>query len=133
MKTRNSPAATRETETIPAAGEAPAVAFGPIPSRRLGKSLGINNIPPKVCTYSCLYCQVGPTMERSTEPRAFYPPEQIADAVGAHVEAVRAQGETIDHLTFAPDGEPTLDIGLGESIRLLRPLGIPIAVTSTSG
>ena len=69
-------------------------------------------------------------MERSTEPRAFYPPEQIADAVGAHVEAVRAQGETIDHLTFAPDGEPTLDIGLGESIRLLRPLGIPIAVFS---
>lgn len=124
VKTKSIQVAARESRA------APAIAFGPIPSRRLGKSLGVNNIPPKVCTFSCLYCQVGPTMDRSTEPRAFYPPERIADEVGAHVAAVRAQGETIDHLTFAPDGEPTLDIGLGESIRLLRPLDIPIAVIS---
>ncbi len=130
MKTRSDPAVSQEVESISTARGIPAIPFGPIPSRRLGKSLGINNIPPKVCTYSCLYCQVGPTMDRSTEPRDFYPPERIAEEIGAHVEAVRAQGEAIDHLTFAPDGEPTLDIGLGESIRLLRPLGIPIAVIS---
>lgn len=128
MTTKTSPAALR----IADASDVPAIAFGPIPSRRLGKSLGINNIPPKVCTCSCLYCQVGPTMERSTEPRAFYPPERIATEVAAHVEAVRAEGEVIDHLTFAPDGEPTLDLGIGESIRLLRPLGIPIAVISNA-
>lgn len=126
MTTKTSPEAIR----ISTAREVPAIAFGPIPSRRLGKSLGINNIPPKVCTYSCLYCQVGPTMDRSMEPRGFYAPERVADEIGAHVEALRAQGEAIDHLTFAPDGEPTLDIALGESIRLLRPLGIPIAVIS---
>lgn len=126
MTTRTSPEALH----ISTGSNVPAIAFGPIPSRRLGKSLGINNIPPKVCTYSCLYCQVGPTMERSMEPRTFYPAEQIAEEVAAHVEAVRAQGETIDHLTFAPDGEPTLDSGLGEAIRLLRPLDISIAVIS---
>ncbi len=127
MTTKTSPDARRNST----GSDVPAIAFGPIPSRRLGKSLGINNIPPKACTYSCLYCQVGPTMERSTEPRTFYPPEQIAAEVAAHVEAVRAEGEAIDHLTFAPDGEPTLDLGLGEAIRLLLPLGIPIAVISS--
>lgn len=38
------------------------IAFGPVPSRRLGRSLGINNIPPKICTYACVYCQLGPTL-----------------------------------------------------------------------
>lgn len=106
------------------------LAFGPVPSRRLGRSLGINNIPPKVCSYSCLYCQVGPTMDRAAKPRAFYPPGQIAEEVMAQVKLTRARGEPIDYLTFVPDGEPTLDAGLGESIRLLRPLGIKVAVIS---
>jgi wyosine [tRNA(Phe)-imidazoG37] synthetase (radical SAM superfamily) len=110
--------------------EAPQIAFGPVPSRRLGRSLGINNVPPKVCSYSCTYCQVGPTIDRAVEPRTFYPPAQIAEAVSAQVERVRARGQSIDYLTFVPDGEPTLDTGLGESIRLLRPLGIDIAVIS---
>jgi len=110
--------------------ESPPIAFGPVPSRRLGRSLGINNIPPKICSYSCLYCQVGPTIDRAVEPRAFYPPAQIAEEVSVQVEQVRARGESIDYLTFVPDGEPTLDAGLGESIRLLRPLGIKIAVIS---
>jgi wyosine [tRNA(Phe)-imidazoG37] synthetase (radical SAM superfamily) len=106
----------------------PPIVFGPVPSRRLGRSLGINNIPPKVCSYSCAYCQVGPTMDRAVEPRQFYPPARIAAEVSAQVERVR--GESIDYLTFVPDGEPTLDAGLGESIRLLGPLGIDIAVIS---
>lgn len=110
--------------------ESPPLAFGPVPSRRLGRSLGINNIPPKVCTFACLYCQVGPTMDRALEPRVFYPPERIAEEVAARVEQVRARGESIDYLTFVPDGEPTLDLGLGEAIGLLRPLGISIAVIS---
>ena len=47
-----------------------APAFGPVPFRRLGQSLGINNIPPKSCTYSCIYCQVGRTVRTEIEPRA---------------------------------------------------------------
>ncbi|MCU0281877.1 MAG: radical SAM protein [Acidimicrobiia bacterium] len=108
------------------------IAFGPVPSRRLGRSLGINNIPPKVCSYACTYCQVGATTERGIEPRAFYPPEQVAQRVAERVTAVAASGEAIDYLAFVPDGEPTLDSGLGRAIALLRPLGIPIAVISNA-
>lgn len=108
------------------------VTFGPVPSRRLGHSLGINNIPPKHCSYSCIYCQVGPTAAQEIAPRAFYLPETILREVGQRLEAVRAQGETVDYLTFVPDGEPTLDVNLGESIDALRPLGLPIAVISNA-
>jgi len=48
--------------------------YGPVPSRRLGKSLGINNIPAKVCSYSCVYCQVGRTTQMEDERRSFYKP-----------------------------------------------------------
>jgi wyosine [tRNA(Phe)-imidazoG37] synthetase (radical SAM superfamily) len=106
------------------------IAFGPVPSRRLGRSLGINNIPPKICSYSCIYCQVGVTDTKECEPRPFYPPHRVLEEVSEHLAAVRARGEPIDFLTFVPDGEPTLDSALGETIRLLTPLRIPIAVIS---
>lgn len=108
------------------------IAFGPVPSRRLGRSLGINNIPPKSCSYSCIYCQVGATASREIEPRVFYEPEVIVQAVMRQVKAAQSTGETIDYLTFVPDGEPTLDINLGKTINLLRPLGIKIAVISNA-
>jgi wyosine [tRNA(Phe)-imidazoG37] synthetase (radical SAM superfamily) len=104
--------------------------FGPVPSRRLGQSLGIGNVPAKTCSYSCVYCQVGPTPATNIEPRAFWSPEIIIDAVARHVQTLRERGERVDYLTFVPDGEPTLDVHLGEEIDGLRPLGIPIAVIS---
>ncbi|MCK4463130.1 MAG: radical SAM protein [Candidatus Omnitrophica bacterium] len=106
--------------------------FGPVPSRRLGRSLGINNIPPKVCTYSCIYCQVGRTLNMQTERRVFYKPEEILRNVEKKVKAARDKEEPIDYLTFVPDGEPTLDINLGKEIELLKPLGIKIAVISNA-
>jgi len=108
----------------------PAIAFGPVPSRRLGRSLGINNVPPKACSYSCVYCQVGPTLVREVTPRPFRPPREVIAAVAERVRALREQGSAIDYLTFVPDGEPTLDRHLGEEIEGLRPLGLPIAVIS---
>lgn len=108
------------------------IAFGPVPSRRLGRSLGINNIPPKSCSYSCIYCQVGATVRQEIEPRVFYDPKQVAQAVSRQVEAAQNAGEKIDYLTFVPDGEPTLDINLGKTIDLLQPLGIKIAVISNA-
>lgn len=106
--------------------------FGPVPSRRLGRSLGINNIPPKHCSYSCLYCQIGPTKATEIQPRAFYRPEDIFNAVERHLEKLKARKEAVDYLTFVPDGEPTLDAGLGKSIELLRGLNIKIAVISNA-
>ena len=107
--------------------------FGPVPSRRLGQSLGINNIPPKICTYSCVYCQVGRTLNMQSERKAFYKPEDIFQAVEEKTRYARGKGEPIDYLTFVPDGEPTLDINLGIEIEKLKSTGIKIAViTNTS-
>ena len=108
------------------------IAFGPVPSRRLGHSLGINNIPPKHCSYSCIYCQVGPTPAQEITPRVFYPPQEIRRQVEERLRAVRARGEAVDYLTFVPDGEPTLDSQLGDAIDSLRDLGLPIAVISNA-
>ncbi|HDS59695.1 MAG TPA: radical SAM protein [Thermoplasmatales archaeon] len=101
--------------------------FGPIASRRLGRSLGINNVPSKTCTYSCIYCQLGaapPQIERAV----FYPPERIAEAVKKRVEEVLEEGGQIDYLTFVPSGEPTLDAGLGPAIKEVGSCRIPVAV-----
>ena len=103
-------------------------AFGPIPSRRLGQSLGVNNIPPKVCTYSCVYCQIGKTGQLSCERQAFYSPDDLASEVRDKVAEAKKRRTRIDYLSFVPDGEPTLDINLGRNIELLRPLGIKVAV-----
>jgi wyosine [tRNA(Phe)-imidazoG37] synthetase (radical SAM superfamily) len=104
------------------------IAFGPVPSRRLGQSLGINNVTSKACSYTCVYCQVGPTTQKIIEPQAFFSPAQVHAAVAARVARLRDDGQAIDFLSFVPDGEPTLDIALGESIDALRDLEIPIAV-----
>jgi wyosine [tRNA(Phe)-imidazoG37] synthetase (radical SAM superfamily) len=98
----------------------------------LGQSLGVNNIPPKICTYACVYCQLGRTIKMRVERGTFYEPDDILNAVQDKVGKAREAGEPIDYLTFVPDGEPTLDINLGREIELLRPLGIKIAVITNS-
>ncbi len=104
------------------------IAFGPVPSRRLGYSLGINNIPPKICTYACVYCQLGRTLKMQVDRQSFYDPETVVQTVQDKVDTVRKSGEAIDYLTLVPDGEPTLDQNLGRMIERLKPLGIKIAV-----
>jgi wyosine [tRNA(Phe)-imidazoG37] synthetase (radical SAM superfamily) len=108
------------------------IAFGPVPSRRLGRSLGINNIPPKNCTYSCVYCQLGRTIEMRIERSAFYAPEKIWRAVRDKVERAKATGESVDYFTFVPDGEPALDANLGRAMQLLKSLDLPIAVITNN-
>ncbi|MGB5529571.1 MAG: radical SAM protein [Ignavibacteriaceae bacterium] len=108
------------------------ITFGPIPSRRLGRSLGVNNIPPKICSYSCVYCQIGLTDSMSIERKEFYSPDEILKEVSEKVKKLQSTGEQIDYITFVPDGEPTLDINLGKEIYLLGQLGIKIAVITNS-
>jgi len=108
------------------------IAFGPVPSRRLGKSLGINNIPPKTCTYSCVYCQLGKTSNMIVKRHCFYKPEDILREVERKVNEAFSKNEKIDYLTFVPDGEPTLDINIGEEISLLKRIGTPIAVITNA-
>lgn len=106
--------------------------FGPVPSRRLGRSIGVNNVPPKQCTYSCIYCQLGRAIIMSTERKAFYAPEELISSVQERIEAMLNQGEKIDYLTIVPDGEPTLDIHLGKLIKGLKETGIPTAMITNS-
>lgn len=110
----------------------PALTFGPVPSRRLGRSLGINHIPPKTCTYACVYCQLGRTPHLQIKRQRFYPPEAVIAAVQEKVGDAVAHGESIDYLTFVPDGEPTLDLHLGDMLAALKPLGIPLAVITNA-
>lgn len=102
--------------------------FGPFPSRRLGSSLGINNMPSKICSYACIYCQLGIAVSMEIKRSRKYHPEQLADEVLGNVNNLHKRNENIDYLTFIPDGEPTLDSGLGQEINLLLVSGIKIAV-----
>lgn len=108
------------------------IIYGPVPSRRLGRSLGINNIPSKICTYSCIYCQAGRTTHLQAARRAFYSPEAIVAAVVERLEKLQEKSEKVDYLSFVPNGEPTLDENLGRTIELLQPLGIRIAVITNA-
>ncbi len=108
------------------------IVFGPVPSRRLGRSLGINNIPPKICSYSCIYCQLGRTLKMQTSRKEFYKPKDIYREVEEKIKKIKNRKETVDYLTFVPDGEPTLDINLGREIEDLKSIGIKIAVITNS-
>ena len=92
----------------------------------------MNHVPPKACTYSCVYCQLGRTDTMTSERRAFYPPEEVFRHVEERVKEAEEQNERIDFVSFVPDGEPTLDVNLGKEIELLKPLGVKIAVISNS-
>ncbi len=108
------------------------IIFGPVPSRRLGRSLGINNIPPKRCSYSCVYCQLGRTNRMQIKREEFYTPQDIYEKVAKKIEELKVQGEILDYLTFVCDGEPTLDNNFGATIGLLKQFGIQIAVITNA-
>jgi len=108
------------------------IAYGPVPSRRLGYSLGINTIPAKYCSYSCIYCQVGRTNHLQINRREFYAVDQILSDVEIKVTDCIKLDKKIYHLTIVPDGEPTLDINLGKLIAGLKQFNIPIAVISNA-
>jgi wyosine [tRNA(Phe)-imidazoG37] synthetase (radical SAM superfamily) len=108
------------------------IIFGPVPSRRLGRSLGINNIPPKICSYNCVYCQIGRTPKMQMERKSYYNVEYITEEVINKVAELREKGERIDYITFVSDGEPTLDINIGIEIETIKALGFKIALITNS-
>ncbi len=108
------------------------IVFGPIPSRRLGRSLGVNNIPPKICSYSCTYCQVGLTDSMTIERKEYYSPDEIFEKTSDKFNQLIKAGEQVDYITIVPDGEPTLDGNLGLTIKRLKSFGIKIAVITNS-
>ena len=98
--------------------------FGPVASRRLGYSLGVDIIPHKVCTLDCLYCQLGPTTIKTIERK----PYVEAGPVLAELDEVLANKVQIDCITFSGSGEPTLNANLGDIIAGIKSC-CPIPVT----
>jgi wyosine [tRNA(Phe)-imidazoG37] synthetase (radical SAM superfamily) len=99
--------------------------YGPVPSRRLGFSLGVDILPFKTCSLDCVYCQLGPTGRTTARRRACFSVREILAQVR---EALRS-GRRIDHITFSGSGEPTLNRNLGRLIRgIKRMTSIPVAV-----
>jgi len=99
--------------------------YGPVPSRRLGRSLGVDIVPYKVCSYDCIYCQLGRTTKLTSTPERFVSAEDVVRDIEQWLE----QNGTADYITFAGSGEPTLNSELGEMIRATKGLtDIPLAV-----
>ena len=87
--------------------------FGPVPSRRLGLSLGIDLLPFKTCSMDCVYCECGATTNLTCERKEYFP----TDDVIAEIDSVLAKSPKIDCVTFSGVGEPTLHSGIGRIIR----------------
>lgn len=108
------------------------IVYGPVPSRRLGQSIGINNIPPKICSYSCVYCQLGKTTHMQVKRQEFYKSEDICREAEIKLKQLEKDNKHADYFSFVPDGEPTLDLNLGKTIKLLKPYNIKIAVITNA-
>ncbi len=101
--------------------------YGPVPSRRLGQSLGIDPIPLKTCNWNCVYCQLGRTVPLTNERRPFIPREDILDQVKHSVDS--HQNGEINWITVVGSGEPTLYADIGCLIRKVKSYTqIPVAV-----
>ena len=99
--------------------------YGPVPSRRLGRSLGIDLVPFKTCTFDCIYCQLGRTTRKTWKRRAYFPVNEIR----AELEQVLKTGETPDRIGIAGSGEPTLNSEIGVLIKEIKQCtAIPVAV-----
>lgn len=99
--------------------------FGPVPSRRLGNSLGVDLLAFKACTFDCIYCQLGRTTEQTVERRRFVPPDDVV----AEVRQVLDSGVAVDYVTLSGSGEPTLSLDLGRVIHAIKGFSrVPIAV-----
>lgn len=108
------------------------IAFGPVTSRRLGLSLGMNNISShKDCSYECVYCQIGKTPNLTTSRKKQFAPQEFYEDIKQHIQKLDITHKP-DYLTFVSNGEPTLDINLGKEIEMLKQFEIPIAVITNA-
>ncbi|MEA1908323.1 MAG: radical SAM protein [Euryarchaeota archaeon] len=100
--------------------------FGPVPSRRLGRSLGIDITPYKTCTFDCVYCQLGRTTEKTVQRREYVPKDQVLSELEGFLD--KNEGD-IDCITFAGSGEPTLHSKIGEMIDAIKTMtDVPVVV-----
>lgn len=90
--------------------------FGPVPSRRLGISLGVDLVRHKTCSLNCVYCECGATTHLTTARKAYVSVDLVKDELNSYL----SRNEKIDHITFSGSGEPTLNEGIGDVIQFLK-------------
>ncbi|MBN1968977.1 MAG: radical SAM protein [Candidatus Delongbacteria bacterium] len=106
--------------------------FGPVPSRRLGRSLGIDLLIEKICNFNCVYCEVAPTKVFGTERKEFIPAEEVISELKDYL--IKNISSPPDFITFSGSGEPTLHSKLGYIIDEIQKMtDIPVAVITNSG
>ncbi|MEW6215201.1 MAG: radical SAM protein, partial [Nitrospirota bacterium] len=99
--------------------------YGPVPSRRLGFSLGVDIVPYKTCTLDCIYCQLGRTIQKVVERRSFAPKGAVVEEIKKSISAT----QNVDFITFSGSGEPTLNSDIGNLIHEVKKMtSIPVAV-----
>ena len=104
--------------------------FGPVPSRRLGLSLGVDIVPRKHCTLNCVYCEAGKTTDVTLQRQSFYEVSDIIEEFSAEYEKVR---DNLDVVTVTGCGEPGLNSDLGEIIRRIKEISVhPVAILTNS-
>ena len=90
--------------------------FGPVPSRRLGISLGVDLVPYKTCTMDCIYCESGGTTDLTLDRKEFFPTSEVLSELGGYLES----DPELDYITFSGAGEPTLHSGIGRIIAFIK-------------
>jgi len=100
--------------------------FGPVPSRRLGMTLGVDLVPKKVCSLNCIYCEVGRTTRLTTERKEYVLYAKVIEELSHYFRS----NPDPDYITFSGSGEPTLNIRIGDVLDFIKEKkpGIPVAV-----
>lgn len=99
--------------------------YGPVPSKRLGLSLGVDLVPFKTCTLDCIYCQLGKTTRKTLQRKEYVPSAHVLEELRDSLQEII----DIDYITFAGSGEPTLHTGIGELIQEIKKMtSVPVAV-----
>jgi len=108
--------------------------YGPIKSRRLGVSLGISLVPRKVCSFDCIYCQLGKTTDKTAQRKDYLEIEKILEEIKLWAERNPEEAKNLDYMTFSGYGEPTLNINFAQlitGIKELLPVKVAVITNST--
>jgi len=112
-----------------AGGKAAVHVYGPVPSRRLGFSLGVDILPYKTCSFDCVYCQLGRSGTKSFRRARYF----TCPAILKQIRRALGEGRRIDHITFSGSGEPTLNTLIGPLLRDIKKMtSVPVAVLTNA-
>ena len=107
--------------------------YGPVKSRRLGLSLGISLTPYKICSFNCVYCQLGQTKEVTRERKEYVPTEGILNELNSWLENNSQEAKNLNYITLSGSGEPTLNVKIGIIIAEIKKMtAIPVAIITNA-